>query len=379
MRARVPALALVAVLLAGASRATAQGSLDLAGRVERVTARGPIAMSGVDVTLHRIGTTSAGPVDTARADARGRFRFRVANADTGAMYLATATHGGLAYFAAPARAGVPVTDAVIELFDTTSAPVPIHVTGRHLVVSAPDADGRRSIVEVYELQNDTVVTRIGTRDRPAFVAALPRDAADPTASQGDFTGEAVVRVPQGLAVVAPISPGLRQLAFNYRLPATAFPFALDLADSASVVEVLLEEPTGQVVAEGMTAMGAVTSEGRSFVRFLGRNVPAGRRLEVRVPPVPQGAAVSWPWLALLGVAALGAIAWAMRPRRAGTPVARSVPPAVDRAAELRAAIDGVTATLESPDTAPSSLASLRAYRAQLEQELTALAPRSGPA
>lgn len=378
MRARAAALALSLAVLPGA--AAAQGPLDLAGRVERVTARGPVAMPGAAVTLHRIGTGSAGPVDTTRADGRGRFHFRVATPDTAAMYLATATHGGLAYFAAPVRAGAPVTDALIEIFDTTSAPIPVHVTGRHLVVSAPDADGRRSVVEVYELQNDTVVTRVGTRERPAFVAALPADATDPTASQGDFTGEAVARTPAGLAVLAPISPGVRQLAFNYRLPATAFPLTLGLADSASVVEVLLEEPTGQVVAEGLVPQGAVTSEGRSFVRFLGRNLPAGRTIEVRLAPVHGRAGVSWPWLGLLGAAALGAIAWSLRPRRAAAPVV-AAPSRVpsDRTAELRAAIEGVSATLASPDTAPSSLDALRTYRAQLQQELDALAPRSGPA
>ncbi|MCC6319176.1 MAG: hypothetical protein IT361_16000 [Gemmatimonadaceae bacterium] len=359
-----------AMLLAIGSAAGAQSPTVVQGRVVRVTTRGPIALPGTMVTLHRIGASSAGPVDSARADRFGRYRFRVASPDTQAMYLPTTRHGGLAYFASPVRAGDPSADGEIEVFDTTSAPVRIRVTGRHLVVSAPDADGNRTILDVYELSNDTVLTRLGSPAQPSFVAELPELARDARAAQGDFTGDAVVAVPGGLGVVAPMSPGIRQLAVSYLLPPRAFPLGVTLNDTVAVVEVLLEEPAARAEGDSLAALGAVSSEGRSFVRFLGRDLPRGRRLEVLVPSAAGGGVARWGWLAALSVAALGAIGWSLR-RRPAPVVVAAAPPPRSRTDELRGAIAGVDATLADSATAVASHAALRDYRAGLQAELDA--------
>ncbi|MBC7897025.1 MAG: hypothetical protein H7066_16520, partial [Cytophagaceae bacterium] len=300
------------VVASSASTTGAQAPIVVTGQVMRVTAAGPAPVPGASVTLHRIGVSSAAPLDSTIADGSGHYRFRVAAPDTNAMYLPTTRHGGLAYFAAPIRVGDPVGEGIIEVFDTTSTDVPIRITGRHVVVSAPDADGERAIVEVYEVSNDTVLTRLGTRDRPAFVARLPRGATKVRATQGDFTGDAVVTVPGGVGVVAPVAPGIRQLALSYALPPSAFPLDITLTDSSAVVEVLLEEPGGRATGDGLEALGAVTSEGRSFVRFLGRDLPLGNRIQVQVPAAVGGSVARWGWLAVLALAALGAIGWSMR-------------------------------------------------------------------
>ena len=356
----------------------AQQPIVISGRVVRMTTRGPSAVAGTTVTLHRIGVAAAGPVDSVTADGAGRYRFRVAAPDSDALYLPTSRFGGLAYFASPVRQGGPAGDGEIEVFDTTSAPVPIRVTGRHLVFSAPDANGTRDVVDVYELQNDSVVTRLGTRNRPAFVAALPSGAAGLKSTQGDFTGEAIVAVPAGAAVVAPVAPGVRQLALRYQLPAASFPLSVTLADSSAVVEVLLEESAGRATGDSLKALGAVTSEGRTFVRFLGRDMPAGRRLDIVVPgaAAPRGAA-SWPWLAGLGLLALGAVGWSIRPprrlasREPASGALHEASPA-SRARELQAAIQSVEAMLTGTGAAPASHESLREYRDQLITELNAL-------
>ncbi|MGQ0646609.1 MAG: hypothetical protein ACT4P7_03500 [Gemmatimonadaceae bacterium] len=363
----------------GVPALVAQQPVVVAGRVVRVTPRGEEPVAGAFVTLHRIGAASAGPVDSAMTGMGGSYRFRIAAPDTSAMYLATARHGGIAYFAPPVRADDDGGLGEIQVFDTSSAPIRLGVGGRHLVVSAPDADGGREVLEVYELQNDTVITRVGTRERPAFVAALPADAANPRARQGDFTGDAVVFDARSARVIAPVVPGVRQLAIAYTLPAAAFPLVVDVTDSTGVFEVLLEEPTATVTGDSLQRLGAVTSEGRSFVRYLGRNLPAGRRVGIEVPRA-GGSGSSWVWLAGLGLASLGAIAWSLRLRRIPAAVAAPGPPGRGaRARELRAAIGGVDGVLAHPDTTPASHESLRAYRAQLQHELDALlAADAGP-
>jgi hypothetical protein len=369
---------LAAVALASAALGLgAQPPLVVAGRVVRATAVGELPLAGVTVTLHRIGAGSAGPVDSTTAAAGGTYRFRVATPDTTAMYLATARHGGIAYFAPPVRPGDITGDGEIHVFDTTSAPIRLRVGGRHVVVSAPDADGQREVLDVYELQNDTVLTRLASRARPAFVVELPARATNARARQGDFTGEALVIEGRTASVVAPVAPGIRQLALAYTLPPDAFPLSLRVDDSTDVLEVLLEEPAAHASADSLKAQAAVTSEGRSFARFLARSLPAGKRLEITVPAAPVQAP-GWIWLVVLGAASLGAVAWSLRPRWRA-PASPAAPAPASRTRELSLAIAGVDALLADPATAPASHESLRAYRAQLQRELDGLlaaAPRA---
>src|SRR5687768_9185000 len=113
----------------------------------------------VIVTLHRVGPDSAGPVDSVRTDATGRYAFRFRRwGSPDAIYFAASVYRGIAYFSAPLR-GVTMRgdEHEIMVFDTTSRPLRFGVQGHHLVVGAPRPTGLRDIVEVYELSNDTVV------------------------------------------------------------------------------------------------------------------------------------------------------------------------------------------------------------------------------
>ena len=342
--------------------------LTLSGRVVRITPRGPRPAGAVPVILHRVGASSAGPVDSVVTDSRGRYRFRVDQPDSTAMYLPTTRHDGIAYFAPPVRVG-DAGAGEIEVFDTTSAPVQLRVAGRHVVVSAPNVDGRREVVEVYELQNDNVVTRVGTPDRPAFLAPLPPGATRVAATRGDFTGEAVAVLSEGAGIVAPIPPGIRQLALTYQLPAAAFPLTVTLRDTSAVVEVLLEEPGARLLGDSLPTLGAVRSEGRDFVRYLGRDVPAGKRFTVEVgTTLGPSRQTSWVSLVALIAVALGAIAWTLMPRRRPALVAVVAFTPAQRARELRAAIDAVDLMLDSRQAAEASRESLISYRNELEAE-----------
>jgi len=133
-----------------------------------------ITVSQAWVTLHRVAADSSGPVDSVRTDANGRYSIRYKPVGGDAVYFASSLYSGVAYFTAP----LPPRDATgddgeITVFDTTSAPVPIQTRGRHLVVSASSVDGRRTLVEVFELSNDSTVTAVsGARGRATWSAAL---------------------------------------------------------------------------------------------------------------------------------------------------------------------------------------------------------------
>lgn len=93
--------------------------------------------------------------------------------------------------------------------------------------------------------------------------------------------------PSRLLVFAPITPGLRQIAFRYELAADAFPLAIPLESEAEFLEVLVEEPLARVDLPGGREVERVTTEGHQFRRFTARHVEPGTVIRVDVPSRAQ--------------------------------------------------------------------------------------------
>ena len=140
----------------------------MSGRIVRPGTSSIEPVSGVWVVLHRVGPDHAGPLDSVRSNPRGRYSFNyVRTGSDDAIYFVSASYDGIAYFTPPLAEGkVSGNDGEVTVFDTTSHPVPMSVRGHHVVVSAVDANGLRSVVEVYDLSNDSSVTRIAPTDTP---------------------------------------------------------------------------------------------------------------------------------------------------------------------------------------------------------------------
>ncbi|MDB4900088.1 MAG: hypothetical protein JWN53_1896, partial [Gemmatimonadetes bacterium] len=278
----------------GATDARAQDSLSLSrptaagvqGRVVIPSPRNEIPVSGVMVTVHRVGPDSSGPLDSTRTDAAGRYRLSFTRfGSDDAVYFAAVVYRGIAYFSAPLRAAVTRgDDGVITVFDTTSAPLPFTIQGHHVVVSAPGPTGARTVIEVYELSNDTTVTVV-SRDTLTSVwsAALPRGATHVAGGQGDVAPGALVVRDGRIHMLAPFGPGVKQLSFSYSLDESAFPLELTLDRQTSVFEVLLEEQGAQARSASLRAQGEATTQGHTFKRFLAQGAPAGERLRIDVP------------------------------------------------------------------------------------------------
>ena len=279
-------LALAATAGAAQTGGTATAR-SIAGRVTRPEAgRGEVPVPGAWVVLHRVGPDSAGPLDSMRTAGDGRYTFRYrAFGDTNAVYFVSTSRGGVNYFTAPVRE-VAVRDGVAEIlvYDTTSAPVPIAVRGRHVIVTAADTGSdRRRIIEAYELSNDTTVTRVAAgTDGFTFEAPLPAGVTIVAPGQGDISEEAIRLVDGRVRVSAPLSPGMRQFSFSYELPADA-PFTVLVSAATPVVEVLLEDARGEAAGAGLTASDPVEVEGRPFRRFLAEDVAAAQTFQITMP------------------------------------------------------------------------------------------------
>jgi hypothetical protein len=257
------------------------------GRVVRGTREGQQPVANQWVVLHRVGPDRAGPLDSTRTAADGRFSIRYRESgDTSALYFASTSYGGVAYFTSPLRGpAVRGDDATLTVFDTTSGPVAIKVGGRHIIVGGVQANGHRPIGEVFDLQNDSTVTVIA-RDSmtPFWRTELPAAAVGfQLNSNGDLAPGAISHRGTTVGLLAPLSPGIRQFAFTYELPSSAFPLRIAIDRPTGVLEVLVQEPTARVDGAKLRETAPVSEDGRTFRRFLGQDLSAGTILRVDVP------------------------------------------------------------------------------------------------
>jgi len=259
----------------------------------RVSRPGPtpegIAVRDAMVTLHRVGPDAQGPIDSLKTDAAGRYRFQYrATGDSNAVYFASTSRGGVSYFTPPTREpSLRGGMAEILVFDTTSAPIPITVRGRHVIITAPDTStGRtRTVIEAFELSNDSTLTRVarGTSG-VTFDAALPKGVTAVAAGQGDISSDAIAAVDGRVRVNAPLAPGLKQVTFSYEIPTSSEPFELLIEQPVTVLEVLVEDPGAIIAGAGLIAVDPVQIEGRPFKRFLAENATAASTVAVTIPP-----------------------------------------------------------------------------------------------
>jgi hypothetical protein len=280
-------------------------------------------VSGAWVVLHRVGPDRAGPLDSVRSDSRGRYSFNYRRTgSTDAIYFVSASHDGIAYFTPPLAEGkVGGEDGEITVFDTTSGRVPVSLRGHHVVVSTADANARRSIVEVYDLSNDSSVTRIASGDAPAgatWQTHVTPGAADFKVGQGDISAAAVSFTNGLVSVFAPLAPGIKQLSFSYSLPAKSFPLKLPLEKETGIYEIMIEEKAGSVTGPHLREVDPVTVDDRNFRRFLASDMPENSVAVIDLPPPPPSHSIDPRFLVaitlVIGGSMILALAQALRRR-----------------------------------------------------------------
>ena len=294
----------------------AAGQSVAGGLVLEVSAAGDSSgVAGTAVVLHRIGRELQGPVESAKTNAHGRFRFSFA-ADTSAIYLVSARRGDIEYFSTPVHLnpGRPDTAMRIVVADTSSA-APVELEARHLVVGAPAPDGTRGIVDIIVLRNKGNRTRVAPDTiRPSWSGPLPGGTIGLEVGDGDVSPSAVARRGDRVAFFAPIPPGEKQLVIEYRLPPGAREARLTVDQPAELLNVLLAEPDATVTGGALALADTQVIDGRSYRRWTGAATPGGVvRLSFPAPPL----VLRWVLPVLVAVmAGTLAVAGALLTRRA---------------------------------------------------------------
>lgn len=397
-------LAICFVALAFGASANAQQNRTVAGRVVRPVAAplpdagtprksvadsaasktdstGLAVVPNVMVTLHRVGKDSQAPLDSIRTAANGSYSFKYKTSGANdAVYFTSVTYGGIAYFTAPLRTpSVQGTDAEITVFDTTTRTFPLTVSGRHLIISAADTTNHRTVIEVFELSNDSIKTLTSGADSagtPTWSVSVPTIARDLKAGDGEISTNAFSQTNGRVAIYSAIAPGVKQVSFSYRVPSEAFPLSFPVEHGAVVMEVLIEEPNGMVTGGGLAVADPQSIENRTFRRFLAQDVKDGTVLNINLPSKP-GAGRNLYIAALLGtigVIMLLIMLRAMQRNRAPSyvglpPVRVKEAPLADRLAREIADLDATYARYENPTDAMRQAYDER--RAELKDALAA--------
>src|SRR5205814_1315812 len=186
------------------------------------------------------------PIDSTRTDARGAYALPIRRPDSAAIYVVSTWHAGIAYFSEPIAPGRSTSGLrTLYVYDTSSTGPAVRVMRRLVTVVKEKRDGSRDVLELVELENPGVATRVA-RDtvRPTWAGAIPPVAIQFRVGQGDVSPQVVTRRGDSVAVYGPLPPGERkQLSYTYVLSATVRRVSLPIDQPTNEVDLLLEDTT----------------------------------------------------------------------------------------------------------------------------------------
>jgi hypothetical protein len=287
----------------------------------RVLLGGPdtAALPGAWVTLHHVVRGEGGPVDSTRTDAQGRYRFRLATIDTAAAYVVSAWFDSLAYFSLPvAMRGGGTRAARVEdlvVYRTTKRAPPIRLSRRLLTIARPAEDGTREVLEILELENTGLTTRI-TDDTlvPTWAGAVPAAALHFRGGEGDISPGAMVLRGDSVQVLGPIPPGRgKQVTYSYVVPATSGVLVVPIDQPTLQLNLLLEDTLAVASAPGIESIGVQEIEQRHFAAYRAGPLDAGSVVTIGLPKTGFRPQAVLPYIVgVLAVAMAGALVWALK-------------------------------------------------------------------
>jgi len=306
------------VLLAGIPTALCSQSVSVSGRVLQ-GGRDTVPLVNAWVVMHRLARDAAGPLDSVRSDARGRYRMTLRSPDSASAYAISVLFDSIAYFSLPlnvtGHTAVHVEDLIA--FSTTTTGPPIRLARRLATVARARDDGTREVLEILELQNRGVATRV-TNDTlmPTWAGRVPTGAGQLRGGQGDISSDAMQFRHDSVIVFAPMPPGpVKQISYGYSLPAGTRALVIPIDQPTDEMNLLVEDTTAVVSAPKLESLGVKELEGRHFAAYRAGPLAWGDKVEIRLPGGKFRAQMLLPYvIALLAAGMVIALVWALKKR-----------------------------------------------------------------
>jgi hypothetical protein len=291
----------------------------VSGRVLLGRARDTVPLANAMVVVHHVTREDAGPVDSIRSDARGRYRVELRKPDSSGAYVVSVLYDSLAYVSAPVMGGgrpVVHVDDIVAFATTIDSP-PIYLARRLATVARPSDAGTREVLEILELENRGGTTRV-TRDtlRPTWAGRVPQGTGQFRGGEGDISPEAMRFRHDSVLVFAPIAPGQpKQLSYAYSVAAGTRTFVIPIDQPTAAVNLLVEDTTAKVRAPHLESRGMQAIEERHFAAYSAGPLAAGDRVEIELPAGKFHPQLLLPYvIAVVAAGMLLALVWALRRR-----------------------------------------------------------------
>ena len=234
---------------------------------------GDAALPSKQVTLHRVGTDTSGPVDSLSTDQDGSFRFTLPSIpDPGVeqtVFFASVLHDGVSYFGSAIHLAVQLdTLYEIRVYDSESAPAEgagLPLQARYVLLE--EQQGFWTATDLLQVNNPGERTLVAVAEGITWSYPLPEGATDLEIGGGEMTPDAAELVGSSLRVKSSIPPGMREFVVRYRL---ADPFVtLSLPGFTGEMELLVREPAPPLDVVGLQPAAPIEMEaGVTYRRFV---------------------------------------------------------------------------------------------------------------
>ena len=177
---------------------------------------------------------------------------------------------------------VSVTASMVVVYDTSYTRPDIAVLERHVIIRSPAEDGTRRVLELIGLLNGGFLTRI-TDDstRPVWQSAIPSEALQFEVGQSDVSPHTIFRMGDSVAVVAPLSPGSKQILITYLLPKSLDALTIPVDQPVRDMNIMLEDASA-TIGEGLFKLTGVEELERvSLFRYNAVEVEPGTQITVQ--------------------------------------------------------------------------------------------------
>ena len=292
-----------------------------------------LADSGT-VVLHQVSALFSGALDSTGVDPSGTFELQLPGAPSpaeGDVYFASVRYDGVLYFGEALTSPAQLRNLYSVQAYRAIVPGPgtiVSLRTRNIFLEHARPGPGWEVTDLFEVQNPSRYTLVaGERSgewNATWSHALPPGVTDFVVGQSDLSPNDGALDRGRVLTTAALPPGESVYLFRYRLPDDAV--TIPQEGNTASMELLISEPAGVLTVTGLASADPVDLEGRTFRRFAGREMSAGR--VVVQPGRPMSPARAIPLLAVaLALALTGAGALLVMRRR---PPATAVTPAVSR-------------------------------------------------